>query len=73
MDNWCYHLSYLDEETIAVVCSGFTDPTKPLDDNIKDFIKTSEPLGRPLHRAESMVYDQVKFEDIENNKWMQKD
>lgn len=73
LDNWCYHLSYLDEDTLAVVCSGFTNPNKTLDDNTLDFMKTSEPLGRPLHCTESKgIYDQVKFEDIENNKWMQK-
>lgn len=67
MNNWCFHLSYLDQKIIAVVCSGFTDPNKPIED--MDFVKTSEPLGKPLHGTESKgIYDQVKFEDIENSR-----
>ncbi|KAI7889688.1 uncharacterized protein EV154DRAFT_603815 [Mucor mucedo] len=68
-DSWLFHLSYLDNNTLAVVCYGKEDVNHKLDSKLLSFASTTQLLGqRPLHAMTNDIFEQVRYEDIENDK-----
>ncbi|KAL0075513.1 hypothetical protein J3Q64DRAFT_1841527 [Phycomyces blakesleeanus] len=62
-DNWGYHLSDLDNDTIVVVCSGYPDK-RPLDHDILAFCATTRPLGATYHQQ--APFELVRWEALSN-------
>lgn len=71
LESWCYHLSYLDKNTLAVVCCSEKESDRKLNSGLLGFASTTKLLGQePLHIMTNCVFDQLKYEDIRNNKWL---
>lgn len=69
LTSWSFHLSTLDDDTLAVVCYGHQSDQK-LDTNIIDFPFNTKLLGnKPLHG--NAIFDRLKYRDLENNKWIE--
>ncbi|KAI8885602.1 4'-phosphopantetheinyl transferase [Backusella circina FSU 941] len=70
-DTWCYHLSYLDDVNIAVVCYGCDSLNHIIDPETYAFSKTSRLLGAPLHNVKpNSFFREVRLEDIKENQWL---
>jgi hypothetical protein len=70
-DTWCYHLSYLDDVNIAVVCYGCDSSKHTIDPETYAFSKTSRLLGAPLYKVESnSFFQEVLLGDIKENQWL---
>lgn len=68
-DSWFFHLSYLDDNTLAVVCYGKEESDRKLDSELHSFASTTQLLGqKPLHGTTNGIFKQVRYEDIKNDK-----
>ncbi|KAI9472305.1 MAG: 4'-phosphopantetheinyl transferase superfamily [Benjaminiella poitrasii] len=74
LDSWFYHISYLDPVTLAVICCGYEDTEKQLSPDIDQFAQSTYLLGQPLRdiKQSKNIFTLVTFEDVQNNKWMQR-
>ncbi|KAI8646523.1 4'-phosphopantetheinyl transferase superfamily [Parasitella parasitica] len=72
LDNWAYYMCRLDSITLAVICFGFIEMSSKLDQSLVEFSQSTQLLGKPLqvNNNNSSIFHQIRFEDIENNKWM---
>lgn len=66
LESWCYHLCYLDDKSLAVICYGNNNALNQ--DNLNCSAKT-KLLGQPLNFTTD-IFRQVKFKDFQNNKWL---
>lgn len=68
LNYWSYHLHYMDEHTLAVVCYGSKDEGSDRKLEIEQFSRSTQLLGfgKPLHNStkKDMFY-QVNYQDLE--------
>lgn len=70
LDNWAFYLGRLDSITLAVICCGFIETSTQLDSKMMEFSQLTQLLGKPLGNNNTNIFHQIRFKDIENNKWM---
>lgn len=70
LNSWCFHLSYLDDKSIAVICCGSKDERVKIDPKIIDFSKSTKLLGSQTNKEPLHVFHNVRYQDIQNNKWL---
>lgn len=70
LNSWCFHLSYLDEKSIAVICCGYKEDEEKLGSQITDFIKSTKLLGGQSNKEPLHVFQSISFQDIQENKWL---
>lgn len=63
-------MSYLDEETLTVVCFGEEELGRKGDAELLSFASTTKLLGqKPLHIMTNGIFNQLKYRDIENDRF----
>lgn len=70
LNSWYFHLSYLDEKSIAVICYGSKDDREKIDPQLIDFFKSTKLLGSQTNKEPLHVFRNVKYQDIQCNKWL---
>ncbi|KAI7901607.1 4'-phosphopantetheinyl transferase superfamily [Cokeromyces recurvatus] len=72
LNSWLFHISYLDPVTLAVICCGYDESHRKLDDDIETLAQSTLLLGQCLRNINQTkdIFTPITFEDIENNKWI---